>query len=240
MKAELERLIGEALQSLRATVLPEPVDPASISVERSRDPNHGDYACNIALRLARSARKPPREIAAAIVAALPASPLIVRAEVAGAGFINLYLAQSAHSAVLAQVLDLADRYGLSNAGRGEKILLEFVSANPTGPLHVGHGRQAAYGATLANLLRAVGFEVAREYYVNDAGRQMDILTLSSWLRYLEHCGESIEFPANGYRGEYLHAIAARLFERYGRELQRHSAVVFAQLPLDAPAGDKEL
>ncbi len=240
MKAELERLIAQAVQSLGATLLPEPVDPALISVERTRDPSHGDYACNIALRLARTAGKPPREIAAAIVAALPVSPIIVRAQVAGAGFINLYLAQSAQGAVLAQVLALTDRYGLSEAGRGEKILIEFVSANPTGPLHVGHGRQAAYGASLANLLRAVGFDVAREYYVNDAGRQMDILTVSTWLRYLERCGEGIEFPANGYRGEYLHAIAARLFEQYGRELQRASSVVSAQLPLDAPAGDKEL
>jgi arginyl-tRNA synthetase len=239
LKAELERLIAAAVQTLIGSVLPGPVDPAAISVERTRDASHGDYACNIALRLARSAGKPPREIAAAIVAALPASELVARAEVAGAGFINLYLAQSAHSAVLAQVLAGADRYGRSDAGRGEKLLLEFVSANPTGPLHVGHGRQAAYGATLANLLRAVGFDVTREYYINDAGRQLDILTLSTWLRYLERCGEHLVFPSNGYLGEYVHAIAALLFAQRGRELQRESAAVFAQLPADAPAGDKE-
>ena len=239
MKAELERLIAQAIATLVGSVLPQAIDPSAISVERTRDASHGDYACNIALRLARSARKPPREIAAAIVAALPASELVARAEVAGAGFINLYLAQSAHSAVLAQVLARADRYGESNAGGGEKVLLEFVSANPTGPLHVGHGRQAAYGATLANLLRAVGFDVTREYYINDAGRQMDILALSTWLRYLERCGESIEFPSNGYRGEYVHAIAASLFAQRGRELQREAAAVFARLPADAPAGDKE-
>jgi arginyl-tRNA synthetase len=239
LKAELERLIAQAIATLVGSVLPEAIDPSAISVERTRDASHGDYACNIALRLARSARKPPREIAAAIVAALPASELVARAEVAGAGFINLYLAQSAHSAVLAQVLARADRYGESNAGGGAKVLLEFVSANPTGPLHVGHGRQAAYGATLANLLRAVGFDVTREYYINDAGRQMDILALSTWLRYLERCGESIEFPSNGYRGEYVHAIAASLFAQRGRELQREAAAVFARLPADAPAGDKE-
>jgi arginyl-tRNA synthetase len=239
LKAELERLIAQAIATLVGSVLPEAIDPSAISVERTRDASHGDYACNIALRLARSARKPPREIAAAIVAALPASELVARAEVAGAGFINLYLAQSAHSAVLAQVLTRADRYGESNAGGGAKVLLEFVSANPTGPLHVGHGRQAAYGATLANLLRAVGFDVTREYYINDAGRQMDILALSTWLRYLERCGESIEFPSNGYRGEYVHAIAASLFAQRGRELQREAAAVFARLPADAPAGDKE-
>jgi arginyl-tRNA synthetase len=239
LKAELERLIAAAVQTLMGRVLPAPLDPAAISVERTRDASHGDYACNIALRLARSAGKPPREIAAAIVAALPASELVARAEVAGAGFINLYLAQSAHSAVLAQVLARADRYGRSNAGAGEKLLLEFVSANPTGPLHVGHGRQAAYGATLANLLHAVGFDVTREYYINDAGRQLDILTLSTWLRYLERCGESIVFPSNGYLGEYVHAIAALLFAQRGRELQRAAASVWAQLPPDAPTGDKE-
>ncbi|HEY6452585.1 MAG TPA: arginine--tRNA ligase [Steroidobacteraceae bacterium] len=239
MKAELEQLIAAALQKLAGTVLPQNVDGALISVERTRDASHGDYATNIALRLARSAGKPAAEIAQAIVAALPASVALARAEVAGAGFINFRLAGGAHGAVLVRVLELGDRYGCSEAGAGESIVLEFVSANPTGPLHVGHGRQAAYGATLANLLRAVGHPVEREYYINDGGRQMDILTLSTWLRYLERCGERLEFPANGYRGDYVHAIAARLYERYGRELYRERAAVFAQLPLDAPAGDKE-
>ncbi|MFI4895735.1 MAG: arginine--tRNA ligase [Steroidobacterales bacterium] len=240
MKAELERLVADAIHTLIGGVLPHDVDPSAISVERTRDASHGDYACNIALRLARQAGKPPREIAEAIRAALPSSPLLSRAEVAGAGFINFYLAQSAQTAALAQVLEQAERYGRSTAGQGERILLEFVSANPTGPLHVGHGRQAAYGASLANLLRAVGYEVQREYYINDAGRQMDILTVSTWLRYLERCGQSIPFPANGYRGDYVQAIAARLLERCGRELERTGAEVFAQLPADAPSGDKEL
>jgi len=240
LKAELERLVADAIHTLIGGVLPHDVDPSAISVERTRDASHGDYACNIALRLARQAGKPPREIAEAIRAALPSSPLLSRAEVAGAGFINFYLAQSAQTAALAQVLEQAERYGRSTAGQGERILLEFVSANPTGPLHVGHGRQAAYGASLANLLRAVGYEVQREYYINDAGRQMDILTVSTWLRYLERCGQSIPFPANGYRGDYVQAIAARLLERCGRELERTGAEVFAQLPADAPSGDKEL
>jgi len=240
LKAELERLVADAIHTLIGNVLPHAVDPSAISVERTRDASHGDYACNIALRLARQAGKPPREIAEAIRAALPSSPLLSRAEVAGAGFINFYLAQSAQTAALAQVLEQAERYGRSTAGQGERILLELVSANPTGPLHVGHGRQAAYGASLANLLRAVGYEVQREYYINDAGRQMDILTVSTWLRYLERCGQSIPFPANGYRGDYVQAIAARLLERCGRELERTGAEVFAQLPADAPSGDKEL
>lgn len=240
MKSELERLLADAVQTLTGTVLPEPVARAAISVERTRDASHGDYASNVALRLARSAGRPPRDIAAAIVQALAPSPLVARAEVAGAGFINLYLAQSAQAAVLARVLEQAERYGRRVAGSGEKILLEFVSANPTGPLHVGHGRQAAYGATLANLLRAAGHDVHCEYYINDAGRQMDILTVSTWLRYLERCGESVAFPANGYRGDYVHAIAARLQQQCGRELQRDAATVLTGLPADAPAGDKEL
>ena len=221
------------------TVLPEQIDSESINVERTRDPSHGDYASNIALRLARRVGKPPRELAAAIVQALPASPILARAEVAGAGFINLYLAGAAHALVVAEVLEQAERYGQCDLGRGERVMLEFVSANPTGPLHVGHGRQAAYGATLANLLRATGYQVHREYYINDAGRQVDILTLSAWLRYLERCGEQLAFPANGYQGEYVQAIAALLYEQVGRDLQRDAATVLARLPPDGPSGDKE-
>ena len=239
MKAQLERLIAHALHALAGTVLPEHIDSDSINVERTRDPSHGDYASNIALRLARRVGKPPRELAAAIVQALPASPLLARAEVAGAGFINLYLAGAAHALVVAEVLEQAERYGQCDLGRGERVMLEFVSANPTGPLHVGHGRQAAYGATLANLLRATGYQVHREYYINDAGRQVDILTLSAWLRYLERCGEQLAFPANGYQGEYVQAIAALLFEQVGRGLQRDAATVLAGLPPDGPSGDKE-
>jgi arginyl-tRNA synthetase len=239
LKAQLERLIAHALHALAGTVLPEQIDSESINVERTRDPSHGDYASNIALRLARRVGKPPRELAAAIVQALPASPILARAEVAGAGFINLYLAGAAHALVVAEVLEQAERYGQCDLGRGERVMLEFVSANPTGPLHVGHGRQAAYGATLANLLRATGYQVHREYYINDAGRQVDILTLSAWLRYLERCGEQLAFPANGYQGEYVQAIAALLFEQLGRGLQRDAATVLAGLPPDGPSGDKE-
>jgi arginyl-tRNA synthetase len=239
LKAELERLLADAIGTLVGTVLPEPIDASAINLERTRDAGHGDYASSIALKLARSARKPPREIAAAIVAALPASAFIARAEVGGAGFINLYLAQDAHTLVLTEVLERGALFGKVPAGHGEKILLEFVSANPTGPLHVGHGRQAAYGATLANLLRAVGHEVAREYYINDAGRQMDILAVSTWLRYLERCDEGVAFPSNGYRGDYVYGIADKLLAQCGRELVRSAAAVSAGIPLDAPTGDKE-
>ena len=239
MKAELEGLIADAIATLVGSVLPEPVDRSLISVERTSNAAHGDYASSVALKLARSARKAPRAIAEAIVAALPVSPLLARAEVAGAGFINLHLTRDAQTAVLARVFEQAQRYGESDCGHGEAILVEFVSANPTGPLHVGHGRQAAYGATLANLLRAVGFRVAREYYINDGGRQMDILAASTWIRYLERCGVALAFPVNGYRGDYVHAIAALLEQRCGRELARPADRIVDGLPADAPAGDKE-
>jgi arginyl-tRNA synthetase len=239
LKSELERLLADALNRLTDTVLRDAVDPAWINVERARDASHGDYACNIALRLAKTVGRPPREIAQAIVGALPPSPLVARAEVAGAGFINFHLVGDAHSAVLRQVLERGERFGESDVGRGERVILEFVSANPTGPLHVGHGRQAAYGASLGNLLRVTGHSVHREYYINDSGRQMDILTLSTWLRYLEGGGATLPFPSNGYRGDYVHAIAAQLEARHGRELQRPAEQVLADLPQDAPAGDKE-
>jgi arginyl-tRNA synthetase len=239
LKSELERLLADALNSLTGTLLRDAVDPTWINVERARDASHGDYACNIALRLAKTVGRPPREIAQAIVAALPPSPMVARAEVAGAGFINIHLVGDAHSAVLRAVLERGERFGESDIGRGERVILEFVSANPTGPLHVGHGRQAAYGASLGNLLRATGHSVHREYYINDSGRQMDILTLSTWLRYLEGGGATLPFPSNGYRGDYVHAIAAQLEARHGRELQRPAEQVLAQLAPDAPAGDKE-
>jgi arginyl-tRNA synthetase len=239
VKNEIESLIAGALQKLQGNLLEAPVDPAWIVVERTRDASHGDFASNIALRLAKGARRNPRELAAAIMAALPPSPLVTRTEVAGAGFINFFLAADTHAAVLRRVLAEGERYGRSQAGAGTRVLLEFVSANPTGPLHVGHGRQAAYGATLASLLQATGHEVTREYYINDAGRQMDILTLSVWLRYLERAGAAIAFPSNGYRGDYVRAIAAALAAACGAEFERPPAAVFDGVPADAPTGDKE-
>jgi len=239
VKSEIESLIAGALHKLQGSLLAAPVDPSWIVVERTRDASHGDFASNIALRLAKSARRNPRELAAAIMAALPPSPLITRTEVAGAGFINFFLAADTHAAVLRRVLAEGAHYGTSQAGAGTKVLLEFVSANPTGPLHVGHGRQAAYGATLANLLKATGHEVTREYYINDAGRQMDILTLSVWLRYLERAGAAPSFPSNGYRGDYVRAIGTALAAARGAEFERPLAAVFDGVPVDAPAGDKE-
>ncbi|MGB8327732.1 MAG: arginine--tRNA ligase [Steroidobacteraceae bacterium] len=239
MKPQLERLLAAALTQLTPGVLREPVDASAIVVERTRDARHGDFATNVALRLAKSVGRNPRELAQAIVAALPPDPLVVRAEIAGAGFINFYLAPAAASSELQRVHELGAAYGRSQTGGGRRVILEFVSANPTGPLHVGHGRQAAYGATLATLLEATGWRVHREFYVNDAGRQMDILAASVWLRYLELCGEELPFPANGYRGEYVHGVAAALRAVVGEGLRRPAAQLLAGLPQDAPAGDKE-
>ncbi|HSY09154.1 MAG TPA: arginine--tRNA ligase [Steroidobacteraceae bacterium] len=238
MKQQLEELLAASLAAMRE----EPFTAASaraVSIERTRDAQHGDFATNIALRLAKAARRNPRELAQAIVAALPPNPLVARTEVAGAGFINFFLTRQAYADEIARIHAEGARYGRSTRGQAERVLVEFVSANPTGPLHVGHGRQAAYGSTLAALLDAVGFRVEREFYINDAGRQMDILAVSVWLRYLELCAEPLAFPSNGYRGDYVHAIAARLHAQAGARFTRPAAQVLAHLPADAPAGDKE-
>ena len=239
MKQELERLLLAALTRLAGSVLPQMPAADAVVVERTRDAQHGDFASNVALRLAKAARTKPRELASAIVAALPDSPLLARAEVAGAGFINFHLAPQAYARELAAIHSAGASYGESSLGAGARVLLEFVSANPTGPLHVGHGRQAAYGATLANILTAAGFKVAREYYINDAGRQMDILAVSAWVRYLELAGEALPFPENGYRGDYVRSLAGELRTAFGEALRRPAAAVLAGLPADAPSGDKE-
>ena len=239
MKQQLEELLLSALTRMGDPSFAAAPQRDSIIVERTRDTQYGDFASNIALRLAKAARRNPRELAQAIVAALPASPLVARTEVAGAGFINFFLAKEAYADEIARIHAEGARYGRSTLGEGVRVLLEFVSANPTGPLHVGHGRQAAYGATLAGLLDAVGFSVEREYYVNDAGRQMDIFAVSVWVRYLELCSEELAFPTNGYRGDYVQPIAQLLLAQEGTRFKRAAAAISAHLPPDAPDGDKE-
>ncbi|HEY0341675.1 MAG TPA: arginine--tRNA ligase, partial [Steroidobacteraceae bacterium] len=239
MKQQLEQLVLAALSHLPAGVLPEAPAASMVVVDRTKDTQHGDFATNIAMRLAKAARRNPRELAQAIVAALPANALVDRTEIAGAGFINFFLTNDAYARELASVHELGEQYGRSNLGGGERVMVEFVSANPTGPLHVGHGRQAAYGATLSDILSAVGFNVAREYYINDAGRQMDILAVSTWLRYLEICGEELPFPANGYRGDYVKPLAQKLHAQVGEKFRHPAGAVLLKLPDDAPVGDKE-
>lgn len=182
--------------------------PLESTVERTRDAEHGDFASNLAMRLARPARRKPRELAETIVAQMPEAALLDRVEIAGPGFINFRLADRAFHDELLAVLEQAENYGRRPVMETPRILLEFVSANPTGPLHVGHGRHAAFGATVGNLLEAAGYPVDREYYVNDAGRQMDILGASVWLRWLESKGVEFDFPNAGYRGDYIRDIAA--------------------------------
>ncbi len=180
------------------------------TVERTRDASHGDFASNIAMRLAKPARKSPRDIAASLVEALGESPVVDKIEIAGPGFINFYLSPAAFHVELEAILAAGERYGRQAPKESPKILLEYVSANPTGPLHVGHGRGASYGATVGNLLEAAGYKVHREYYVNDAGRQMDILGASVWLRWLEANGVEVPFPMGGYRGDYIRDIASEI------------------------------
>ena len=183
---------------------------AETTVERTRDASHGDFASNIAMRLAKPARKSPRDIAAALVEQLDDSDQVDKVEIAGPGFLNFYLSPAAYHCELQNLLDQGVCYGRQEAKEHPRILLEFVSANPTGPLHVGHGRLAAFGATVGNLLEAAGYPVEREYYVNDAGRQMDILGVSVWLRWLELQGVELPFPDGGYRGDYIKDIAAQV------------------------------
>jgi arginyl-tRNA synthetase len=161
---------------------------------------------------------------------------VQRVEIAGAGFINFYMASSAQADVVRRIHELGDAFGRNGSGGNQKVLVEFVSSNPTGPLHVGHGRGASYGASVANLLEANGFAVHREYYINDAGRQMDIIAVSVWLRYLEACGEKFRFPANAYQGEYVREIAAELLQKVDTQLQRPEGEVFGNLPPDEPEG----
>ena len=240
MKETIEQLLHAALARLKGELLPADLPLDNLGVERTRDAANGDFATNIAMRLAKLARKPPRAVAEAIVSQLPSDAAIEKVEIAGAGFINFFLAKAAQADVVRRIHELGDAYGRNASGGNRKVLLEFVSSNPTGPLHVGHGRGGSYGASLANLLEANGFVVHREYYVNDAGRQMDIIAVSVWLRYLEALGEKFRFPANGYQGEYVREIAAQLLQKSGETLLRPEGEVFGNLPPDAPeGGDKD-
>ncbi|MBT3057807.1 MAG: arginine--tRNA ligase [Candidatus Thiodiazotropha sp. (ex Lucina pensylvanica)] len=240
MKKQIEQLVAAALQQLiQDGVIPQGAVVAP-KIERTRDSRHGDFSTNIAMVLAKPAGANPRELAQRLLDALPASDLLEGCAIAGPGFINFTLAASAYHSLIPAILDQGQGYGRSELGRGKRIQVEFVSANPTGPLHVGHGRGAAYGSVVADLLAAIGFDVHREYYVNDAGRQMDILATSVWLRYLELCDETLAFPANGYRGDYVWDIAATLHRDHGEAYKHDAETVFEGVAADEPdGGDKE-
>ncbi|MCI0733362.1 MAG: arginine--tRNA ligase [Methylococcaceae bacterium] len=240
MKKNLEEMLLAAVNSLKGQGVLDPAIDPPIQIDRSRDPQHGDYASNLAMTLSKAARKKPRDLAGLIMESLPESPLVAKIEIAGPGFINFFIDARAQFSVIPQIHRENSQFGRSSAGAGKKVQIEFVSANPTGPLHVGHGRGAAYGSAVASLLEAAGFAAHREYYVNDAGRQMDILAASIWLRYLEKCGEVLPFPSNGYRGNYIREIAKKIHRQSGDRYQKSALEIIAGLPADEPdAGDKE-
>jgi len=229
MTADVKAHVAQLLRQALAAVAPEAAD-TEIVLERPREAAHGDLACNVALQLGRRFKRNPRQIAEALVAALRALPgfadgRIEGIEIAGPGFVNLRLSPGAKRAALARVLAEGADYGRARPDRAEKVQIEFVSANPTGPLHVGHGRGAAYGASLASLLEFAGCDVTREFYINDAGRQMDILALSVWLRYLQARGSVVPFPEDGYRGDYVRDIAVQLGEAHVARFAREAALL---------------
>ena len=216
MKTEILSGLTTALHAVaRAQKIEEGQLTLPLELGRCKNPAHGDYTSNVAMQYAKTFQMNPRQFAEALIAALPAHPGIASVEIAGPGFINIRLASGSDSAVLETIVREGTAYGRHQAEHPQKILLEFVSANPTGPLHVGHGRGAAYGATLANILRANGHHVDNEYYVNDAGRQMDILALSVYWRYMQICGSDRTLPQGIYQGDYVVDIAREHYARYG-------------------------
>ena len=233
MAADIRTELTALLRAALASVAPDNRD-AVILLERPKQASHGDFASNLALQLAKSLKLNPRDVAGRLLAELPKSALVANAEVAGAGFINFTLAPAAKLQVVREVLSRGNDFGRSELGGGAKVQVEFVSANPTGPLHVGHGRGAAYGASLASLLDFAGHKVVREFYVNDAGRQMDILALSTWLRYLELHGSTLPFPKNAYQGDYVRDMAAAIQKAHGTRYRRDVAHVLDGAP-DAAA-----
>jgi arginyl-tRNA synthetase len=222
VRNSLRSMIEEAVQSVAGDL------KAGVRIELDipKTPEHGDYATNIALGLTRQLRKNPREIASAIVTRLNDTGCILeRVEIAGPGFINFFIKRAAWYGIIREILDNPGRYGKLDIEEGPKVQVEFVSANPTGPLHIGHGRGAAIGDALANILQARGCDVEREYYINDAGNQMDTLGRSLYFRYLQGLGENVEFPDNHYRGEYMRDLAHEAIKEFGDR--------FRNTPVDA-------
>ncbi len=213
MKKQIQTLLSQSLDCLASERGIDNIGEIPIQIEYSRDPAHGDFASNIAMVLAKKAKCNPRELATDIIRFLPESELLEKTKLAGPGFINFFLKPGAYHTVVKEVFKQGEKFGDSDIGQNTPTLIEFVSANPTGPLHIGHGRGAAYGAAVANLLRKAGYDVSCEYYINDAGRQMDILAASIWLRYLQQHREALPFPESAYRGDYIKDIAYQLYEK---------------------------
>jgi len=236
MLKEIRSLLSIAISSLEEEGKLSRKNAPDFGVDHTRQKGHGDIASNVALVLAKHVGTSPRGLAEQVIQHLPPSSLIERTEIAGPGFINFFLASEAWVRLIQEIRGTGDKYGSSDIGKGERVLVEFVSSNPTGPLHVGHGRGAAYGDALVQVLRAAGYDTESEYYINDAGRQMDILALSIWLRYLELCGETMHFPEGAYKGDYIFDIAATLHREDGAEHHHGVAEVMDSLPTEIDAG----
>jgi len=218
VKQDLQYIFEQAIAQLKADGVITSDQVVKLIFDRTKQKEHGDFATNVALMLAKAVGMNPRELAQKIVDALPDSALIQKTEIAGPGFINLFVTNDAKFAVIDAITQAGAAYGLADKNsKNHRILLEFVSANPTGPLHVGHGRGAAYGDALGRLLTAAGYEVHKEYYVNDAGRQMDILATSVWLRYLQAAGIELKFPENCYQGDYVADMGKQQFEKFAEK-----------------------
>ncbi len=240
MKNRLKKLIRQSLSDLITDGLLPAVQLPEIQINPTRNKLHGNFACNIALVLAGLTKKKPHHVAKLIVERLSDAHFINKVEVAAPGFINFTVSADSVQQIVIDILTKGDIFGCSKLGADKSVHIESVSANPTGPLHVGHGRGAVYGSVVANLLVAVGFNVHREYYINDAGRQMDILTTSVWLRYLSFCGEQVIFPSNGYQGEYVADIARDLKQTKNNAFYHDAAGLFNNIPADEPhGGDKD-
>src|SRR5688572_25322060 len=234
MQFDIKSHIAGLFRSALESIAPESAG-TPILLERPKQADHGDLACNLALQLAKKLKTNPRQFAERLVVALKSQTAFAEyvdgVEIAGAGFINLHLSAKTKQAVVSAVLSQGESFG-RGATTGRRMQVEFVSANPTGPLHVGHGRGAAYGASVSNLLAFAGNEVQREFYINDAGRQMDILTVSVWLRYLELLGEKVDFPADGYRAEYVRSIGQALIDTHASRFKRDAGALPQAVPGD--------
>ncbi len=243
MKDHIIQLLQAAVVHLQSQdVLPKTLD-FQIQLTHTKSPEHGDYSSNIAMVLAKACGKNPRELAQKIVNAIAPDDQVKKIDIAGPGFINFFVNAATVVDVISNILQEKERFGFDPSRQSYKINIEFVSCNPTGPLHVGHGRNAATGASIANLLLAIGFKVHREYYVNDAGRQMAILATSVWLRYLQSYGASFTFPSNGYKGDYILEIVDALKQQVDDSLIKPIDEVFLNVPADFDetqnSGDKE-
>jgi len=236
VKSVLEKLVRRATERYLAEIGVAPPEPLEIQIQTPRNPEHGDYATPVAFSLARRIGRPPLEIAEAVASHWPEDPLVGSVEVARPGFINIRLRPEGVAATVRDIIAAGDRFGRSDSAVGKKAQVEFVSANPTGPLHIGHARNAIAGDTLARILEAVGYDVTREYYFNDAGVQMAKLGDSLKARYLQALGRDVHLPEDGYRGDYLVEIAQRLREQHGDSLAEADTNFFTARAVEAILG----